>query len=252
MAHTHSELSSELTAAIKMDNIEEVQRLTHTSNTSMIELAAASNATKVMGYLISRGGEVSDCTMKALSDNSSWDTHRYLVECDAVDVNHHVPWIGDMISSAIQDGNAEHVKFLLDHGADPLLHRYDEAWTNLAGAASTGRADIVEMLLPYPWKQSGALPAAADEGHVEIVQLLLSHGFDINEVGIIVEDHELSRPKAGTALHKAVQRDDVVLIKVLLEAGADRGVKDGKGRTVDELAREKGNSRVLQVLGAAA
>eukprot|EP00743_Colponemidia_sp_Colp-15_P017280 GILK01021317.1.p1 GENE.GILK01021317.1~~GILK01021317.1.p1 ORF type:complete len:178 (-),score=21.01 GILK01021317.1:78-611(-) len=61
-----------------------------------------------------------------------------------------------------------------------------------------------------------ALTLAAAKGHIETVKLLVARGANIN-----------LRPNGDTALDKAVQRDNIVLVKTLLALGADP--KDDKG-----------------------
>lgn len=42
------------------------------------------------------------------------------------------------------------------------------------------------------------------------------------------------------ALHKAVDRGHLAVVEALLEANIELGKEDGKGRTAEEIGREKG------------
>jgi ankyrin repeat protein len=55
----------------------------------------------------------------------------------------------------------------------------------------------------------------------------------------------------GLALHKCVEGGHLDIVDVLLEAGADASLKDGRGRTAADLAIEKRlRGELLQKLAA--
>ena len=58
-------------------------------------------------------------------------------------------------------------------------------------------------------------------------------------------------PDGKTALHWAVEMAAVASVKLLLQAGADRDAKDGKGRTVAFILDHSGESGVIERLKAA-
>ena len=69
-----------------------------------------------------------------------------------------------------------------------------------------------------------ALMEAADEGHVEVVRLLLESGADINTQ----EDYG----NGATALMEAAGNGHVEVVRLLLENGADTNTQNNSGRTV--------------------
>lgn len=75
---------------------------------------------------------------------------------------------------------------------------------------------------------------AARKGHRNIVELLLEHGFNVNE-----EDAQ-----GRTAIYHAVERDDFETTELLLQNGAD---PNGKYDLLSSAAR-KGFVSVVQVL----
>ena len=130
------------------------------------------------------------------------------------------------------------IDLLCDHGADPdrgmlpaLLHDESEAvkqllrrgaTVDLTVAAATGRLAEARRLLPAatPEDRHRALALAAQQGHTEIVRLLLDAGEDpdrYNPVGC----HSHSTP-----LHQAVCYGREEVVRLLVERGARREIKD--------------------------
>ncbi|KAB8290368.1 hypothetical protein EYC80_010801 [Monilinia laxa] len=112
------------------------------------------------------------------------------------------------------------VKFLLDRGADVNLH-FSSVGYSLGGppiqrAAKRGRLEIVQMLVNAgadlnagAGRAGTALCAAASNGHIEICQLLLNLGADIHAGGM-----------NGTGLHGAAEWGHVEILRLLLANGA--------------------------------
>lgn len=64
-----------------------------------------------------------------------------------------------------------------------------------------------------------------------MVQWLLDHGADIDEIGVHDRGDRRKEKDEGTALHQAVANGHVEMAKVLVGHGADLKVKDPMGRT---------------------
>lgn len=117
-------------------------------------------------------------------------------------------------------------------------------------ACQEGHVDVVEELL-----SAGAdleivsdgeftpLKIAAAEGHVDVVRSLVRAGVDVNR-RVQREDGSLS----GTALHDAViwERHDVA--KALIASGADLTLPDDKGKTVRDYAADTKNTALIALL----
>ncbi|KAM5457766.1 hypothetical protein McanCB49686_002751 [Microsporum canis] len=120
---------------------------------------------------------------------------------------------GALLPAAAGMGHEEVVSLLLDHGAD--VHH------------STGRL-------------GSALSAATSEGHVAIAKTLIQRGSDVN---YICGEH-------GCALQAAVCSPKVssALVHVLLDAGADIHMQEGKFGTVLQAAAYRGDEEIVRIL----
>ncbi len=130
------------------------------------------------------------------------------------------------------------VDILLDAGADPdgalppaLAHREAAAAERLLergarltlpAAACTGSVDDVARLAPAadPDERRAALAMAALHGRADVLAVLLAHGAEPD-----------AYPPPGyhphaTALHHAVDSGSLDAVRVLVEAGADPGLRD--------------------------
>eukprot|EP00794_Sanderia_malayensis_P003533 gene3533-4034_t len=101
--------------------------------------------------------------------------------------------------------------------------------TALCLAAISGMPDFVRILLNHdadPKVGDGfsmtPLHSAAKAGHMNVVQVLLKHGVDINIRTVSTKQ---------TPLHVAAANSSVDVVKLLVLEGADRNVEDTEGRT---------------------
>lgn len=121
-------------------------------------------------------------------------------------------------------------------------------------------------------KKRTALIMAAFGGHTAVVKYLFSEGADINskdgdnqtalmyaskrsfnEIAAFLLKNGAavnvrSKKKGITALMLAAVWDNVELVNMLLEHGADVKLTDAFGRTAEALAQKKGNSAVVAIL----
>ncbi|RYP23458.1 hypothetical protein DL767_008815 [Monosporascus sp. MG133] len=140
---------------------------------------------------------------------------------------------------AVETGDVEVVKLLLDRGADVAVANKD-GWTPLIAASSKGHVDVVRLLLATSGvnadlknSESGQTPLswAAANGYEAVVQLLLDTGkVDIN-----------SRDNNGrTPLQWAAERGHKAVVRLLLKKGtvtyAHRQTLEGHGDFVIAVA----------------
>ncbi|XP_066534391.1 cyclin-dependent kinase 4 inhibitor B [Hoplias malabaricus] len=116
---------------------------------------------------------------------------------------------------------------------------------DLANAAATGNTECVEHLL-----QSGADVNGTNRfgrtpvqvmmmGSARVARLLLSHGADPN-----VQDASTH----ATPLHDAARGGFQDTVRVLLEFKADPELRDSRGHTAAERAREHGHEHTAEII----
>jgi ankyrin repeat protein len=146
----------------------------------------------------------------------------------------------DICSAAIL-GKLDRVRELLD--AEPALandrstHLSPLGWAAFGNQIETAR----ELLGRGARMDDGEVLCAAAVGHVEVGHFLIERGADPNEV----------HAEAGAnALHAAAamkySHDSARFVEMLLEHGADRSIRDSKGRTALDIAEEKARAETAE------
>jgi len=152
------------------------------------------------------------------------------------------------LSLATRLGCHDLMKQLLPHGAD-VEARDGTGETALINAASRGLTEAVEILLNAganieartKIEEKTALLLAADEGHVNIVRVLIAWRSNVN-----------ARDNDGkTALIVAAARGHADIVQLLLQHGADVNTKDRFDNTALQKAEKHGGPAVTQLLRAA-
>jgi uncharacterized protein len=138
---------------------------------------------------------------------------------------------------AAQNGFTEACEMLLAR-ADALLEKRDASGrTALVHATTLGRLNIVNLLVQHganvntidKWNQSPLFYAAFNR-HVEITECLLTAGADVNATD----------NKGHGALMAAVHNNNTALLQLLLAHGADVTVTDYNGHNALTKAADKG------------
>ncbi|KAK7422687.1 hypothetical protein QQX98_001475 [Neonectria punicea] len=183
-------------------------------------------------YQAAIGTEDRDNVLEAL-----WEYTRGSISTDKVD---------DSLYDATDREKYSTMKLLLEKfGANPNATGV-EYGNALTAAAYDGRLDILELLLdagaevnsPDGW----AIQAAAEEGHEEIVRELLKRGADVNASS--TSDQFLSR----TALYGASLAGRREIVELLLEHGADPNLGGQRDTPPIIAAAMLGQSEILSIL----
>lgn len=147
--------------------------------------------------------------------------------------------------------------WLLDQGADPNQRAYYDI-TLLSFAVQYAPLSVILLLLRRGGdvRKGQMLHSAVNRNapdQLAIIDLLLARGAPINALEF--ENDAFSWKKCrdrdsalGTALHEAVMRSKVDAVRLLLDRGADRTLKDSKGRTAFSYAAERGNDTLARLV----
>lgn len=148
------------------------------------------------------------------------------------------------LNMAASKGNAPLVDLLLSAGADANLANLSEV-TPLMGACFVGRPDIVQKLLaasaktaPMDRVNKSAATYAAANGCVGCIEALLASGVAINAR----LDNDL------TLLMWAAAYGHEDMVRFLLAHHAEKGLKDNRGLTALDVAREAKQAAIVDLL----
>jgi len=131
---------------------------------------------------------------------------------------------------AVMNNDMEVIRALLDKGANPNI--FSMGTTPFLMAAGVN---------PYGGRGGGG-GAAAPTPNMELLDLLVQHGADVNTqvTGVLSYSMRISRTVSNTegssALHAAVQSGRADLVRYLLDHGARTDLKDRSDRTAVDVA----------------
>ncbi|HEY6760365.1 MAG TPA: ankyrin repeat domain-containing protein [Baekduia sp.] len=156
------------------------------------------------------------------------------------------------VTVAAFSGHAEVVHELIDAGAD-VDRQDDERYNAVLACGVTGDVEVLRSVLrgrpdlTLRNRYGGiAIIPAAERGHVDLVrELLATTAIDVDHVNDL----------GWTALLEAVILSDggpahVEIVRLLLDAGADRTIADRDGVTALEHARRRGFAEMVTLLEA--
>ncbi|KAF7983634.1 hypothetical protein HWV62_20572 [Athelia sp. TMB] len=142
-------------------------------------------------------------------------------------------------------GSLQAVQTLVSNEADVNKAGREAATRPLLIASSEGHLDIVNVLLEKGADIdvkggfcASALQAASAEGHLEMAKLLLKNGADVNNAG----------GTYGSALQAASARDRLEITKLLLENGADVNIAGGAYGSALQAASAGGHLEIAKLL----
>lgn len=186
--------------------------------------------------------------------NGKFNDVRRLVEQGA-DVNHSdlPPFFW-----AYFRGHKDICKWLLNNGANINHDRFSEM-TLLMSATVKGDVEFASFLidagadvnLQLPAGGETALHKAALRNQPETLKLLIQRGGDVNrqtKVGGRTEMDFFSTVWAETPLHIAAVAAEIEVIRILLDAAADKSIKTANGDTPYDYAQRRGRRKEIMLL----
>lgn len=141
-------------------------------------------------------------------------------------------------------GRVERLRELLDADSAAVNLFSPDGMTPLGLACFFGQTDAARLLLSHGANVNTAsrnamkvapIHAAVAGKNVEVIELILSGGADVNA----------KQQQGWTAIHSAAMHGDLALLEKLLALGANPAVKNDDGKTSLDLARENGHKPVI-------
>ena len=169
----------------------------------------------------------------------------HLIENSLQQVNAKGGWYMSPLGAALEMKDFKTAQLLYEHGADVDVEGYHKR-TPLYGVSRSGHLEIAEWLLRhgaslFTFDQTygrTVLHAAAVNGCVELLQMLLQHKLDPN----------IQELRGETPLHFASRYERPDVVRMLLEYGAVVNARDKGCVTPLHLASEEGNLAVARLL----
>lgn len=146
------------------------------------------------------------------------------------------PCIDDDDDIALHPSDKKFIDHVKEGNLDEILSLFGSA---LGIESAESRVDLIKLLNERDESGLAAIHWAADRGHANILDLLLTHGADVNFV-----DGDCGQ----TALHYAVSCGHVDSIRVLLKHGADQSVRDADEMTCSDIAIDANDTDILEIL----
>jgi ankyrin repeat protein len=153
--------------------------------------------------------------------------------------------LGDKITSAIEDGKKEKVRRLLADKFFDLDALVDDRQPALHLAVQEGQIEIFKLLLDHGADVNSSgyhggtpLHIAASIGNLPLTELCLIRGANVGA----------QTDTSQTALHKACSSRNLLVVKALLEAGADREAKNSRGMRPIHIAAHQNDMDIAKLL----
>ncbi|XP_046562242.1 ankyrin repeat domain-containing protein 50-like [Haliotis rubra] len=217
-----------------------------------VMLAAANGHKDVVEMFVDKGATVSfvdetgNNILHCACRRGDMEAVKYILSQKMVDVNSYGPRKKTPLMVAAEHGHKEVVELLVTHGADLSLSV--KGGDNILHiACNRGQFDVVKYLLSLNsvdinsrgYKKRTPVMAAAEHGHKEVVELLVTHGADLS----------LSVKGRDDILHIACNRGQFDVVKYLLSLNSvDINSMGYKKRTPVMVAAEHGHKEVVELL----
>ena len=143
--------------------------------------------------------------------------------------------LNQQLDFAVENGYVSAAEFLIAHGADANLQ------SPILKAAGKGNDAMVQLLLSHgaevntKYEQHGLTPllVAVGHGYMTVCRTLLAHGADVNLQSPIIE---------------AANKGNKAMVQFLLSRGADVNAKDYRGQTPLSTAMSRSDTNMVKLL----
>ena len=211
-------------------------------------LAAENGHSDVSMHLINHGADVCEIGVfwrTTLLSYASENGHSRVVELllskgvesDVEDKNHHTP-----LMLAAENGHNDVSMHLINHGADVSKKGGISNRTALHYASGNGHLKLVELLLSKGAEideedknHCTPLLLAAENGHNDVSMHLINHGANVGKIGVFWR---------STLLSYASENGHLRVVELLLSKGVESDVEDKNHHTPLMLAAENGHNDV--------
>lgn len=218
---------------------------------NLVEKTARCGHADLVAYLFAFGREnsidadalVSRETVTAALMTSHVDVLAEFIRAQPSCVNLSLGYAGDPLSQAISgpyrafandtgpDTRVSLVRYLLEHGADPNHHccGFSKPGYHLYTAVNRGKpTEMIRLLLEHGARvdRTGATVAAAELGRIDVLELFLEYGADVNQPltkGIVrYHDREKTAQLAReTPIEAALRKGQQAAVQWLIRHGAE-------------------------------
>ena len=241
---------------------------------SLIHFAAKRGSNDTIDYLLDRGMQIDkknhygQTPLHIACENGNVNTIEFLLQNEA-DINAKDKLSQTPLITAMKCNKEDAASFLIINGCKVNEVDY-HSWSALFYAAEVGNIKLIKLLIEKKadidiQDQDGYTPfqvavlnnkieasnllrsdedgsgsidiffTAVTQGNIAIVKDQLSKGIDVNQ-----------KKNGVTPLMIAASNDDVDMIKILLEKGADTKARDSNGRTPQQIARKQKTKKLLK------
>jgi hypothetical protein len=148
------------------------------------------------------------------------------------------------IFDACRKGDTSAIKVMIKVNPDTVNCRNEGGFTPLIIAGYRGQMHVVKLLLKHKADVNAAsgegtvLMGACFKGNVELAALLIANRADVNGANDL----------GTTPLMYAILSQKIELIKLLLDSGALKDVKERSGKTALDYAVQSGNKEIIGLI----
>ena len=233
----------------------------------LLKVATAKGHCAIVNHLLAFGQEHNvscvelinrDTAVAAIDGVNSLEVFRIFVETWPEVVKLDMGHLGNPLAYAVVKDQLQLTQFLLDEGADPNLRCLAHTGSGhyLRQSVKSSSLNITETLLQHGARIqfSGAIQEAAKLGRVDVLELLLKNGANVNEtlpadVGFLIRDKRYQQA-SESPLHIAALHDQIYSVRWLLAHGANPNVTDAQGRTPVMIAQTSKSHRLAEAFAA--